>query len=205
MTRTLVIVRHGNTFAAGEAPRRIGARTDLPLVPSGHEQARHLGAWFAQQGWRFDHVLCSPLRRTRETAEAIRAAQAGAPPVEASDLLVEIDHGVDEGRTEDEGVARIGAEALAAWDTRAEAPDGWTVDRNARITGWRSFLKEPKDDTVLLVTSNGAARFALLADPALVVQAGHQSSWKLRTGAFGIVQVTGDGARLVTWDQRPDQ
>jgi len=205
MTRTLVIVRHGNTFAAGEAPRRIGARTDLPLVPSGHEQARHLGAWFAQQGWRFDHVLCSPLRRTRETAEAIRAAQAGAPPVEASDLLVEIDHGVDEGRTEDEVVARIGAEALAAWDTRAEAPDGWTVDRNARITGWRSFLKEPKDDTVLLVTSNGAARFALLADPALVVQAGHQSSWKLRTGAFGIVQVTGDGARLVTWDQRPDQ
>ena len=205
MTRTLVIVRHGNTFAAGEAPRRIGARTDLPLVPSGHEQARHLGAWFAQQGWRFDHVLCSPLRRTRETAEAIRAAQAGAPPVEASDLLVEIDHGVDEGRTEDEVVARIGAEALAAWDTRAEAPDGWTVDRNARITGWRSFLKEPKDDTVLLVTSNGAARFALLADPALVVQAGHQSSWKLRTGAFGIVQVTGDGVRLVTWDQRPDQ
>ena len=34
MTR-LVIVRHGNTFEAGEPPRRIGARTDLPLTATG--------------------------------------------------------------------------------------------------------------------------------------------------------------------------
>ena len=27
-----MIVRHGNTFRAGETPTRVGARTDLPLV-----------------------------------------------------------------------------------------------------------------------------------------------------------------------------
>ncbi|MGA3882329.1 histidine phosphatase family protein, partial [Bacillus pumilus] len=47
-----VIVRHGNTFAAGEPPRRIGARTDLPLTAQGQAQAEALGAHFAALGWR---------------------------------------------------------------------------------------------------------------------------------------------------------
>ena len=29
---TLVVIRHGNTFEADEEPRRVGARTDLPLT-----------------------------------------------------------------------------------------------------------------------------------------------------------------------------
>ena len=37
------IVRHGNTFDGNEPVRRIGARTDLPLVASGFDQARALG------------------------------------------------------------------------------------------------------------------------------------------------------------------
>jgi broad specificity phosphatase PhoE len=48
MTR-IVIVRHGNTFEAGETPRRIGARTDLPLTADGQAQADALGRWFAAQ------------------------------------------------------------------------------------------------------------------------------------------------------------
>ena len=39
--RKLVIVRHGNTFRAGETPTRVGARTDLPLVEE--ERARSDG------------------------------------------------------------------------------------------------------------------------------------------------------------------
>ena len=38
-----IVVRHGNTFEADEQPRRIGARTDLPLTAKGVEQARALG------------------------------------------------------------------------------------------------------------------------------------------------------------------
>jgi len=58
-----VIVRHGNTFAPGETPRRIGARTDLPLTPGGEAQAQALGAHFARLGWHFKRVLVSPLER----------------------------------------------------------------------------------------------------------------------------------------------
>lgn len=202
MTATLAIVRHGNTFADGEAPRRIGARTDLPLVASGHAQAQRLGAWFASEGWRFDRILCAPLQRAQATAEAIRAAQADPPAIETSPLLAEIDHGPDESRADSEVLARIGADALAAWDRQGVAPTGWIVDREARIAGWR-HLFAAVSGTVLLVTSNGAARLALLADPALAAQAQALPSLKLRTGAFGVVRITDAGLRVDAWDQRP--
>ncbi len=40
---TLYIVRHGNTFEPDEPPRRIGRRTDLPLVESGRAKEDKLG------------------------------------------------------------------------------------------------------------------------------------------------------------------
>lgn len=41
--KTLIIARHGNTFGPDDTPTRVGARTDLPLVESGIQQARLLG------------------------------------------------------------------------------------------------------------------------------------------------------------------
>ncbi len=201
-----VIVRHGNTFAAGEAPRRIGARTDIPLTEKGMEQARALGELFAAKGWRFGRVLVSPLLRTRQTADAILASQIAPPSPEIADFLREIDHGPDENRTEDEVVARIGAEALAAWDRDAAAPDGWQVDRAARIDAWRALLlaADADRDPVLLVTSNGAARFALMADPELQAAAGDLATLKLPTGGYGIVRRSRSGGFEVTvWGERP--
>lgn len=198
-----VIVRHGNTFAAGEAPRRIGARTDLPLTATGHEQAHALGAHFAAQGWKFGQVLVSPLLRTRQTAEAILAAQTDPPTPENADFLREIDHGPDEDRTEDEVLDRIGSGALAAWDERAVPPPGWSVDAAQRIAAWSTLLAAPpsSDRPTLLVTSNGAARFALLADPVLH---GGAASLKLPTGSYGLIRRSADGALAVPiWGQRP--
>jgi broad specificity phosphatase PhoE len=203
MTATFVIVRHGNTFADGEVARRIGARTDLPLVEAGREQARRLGQWFGAAGWRFDRLLCSPLVRTRETAEIIRGKLADAPPAERSGLLAEIDHGADEDRPESEIIARIGAKALAAWDRDGLPPPGWSVEREARLDGWRDLFAQRQAGTTLLVTSNGAARFALLADPDLARQARALPGLKLRTGAIGIIRSTDTGLQLDAWDQRP--
>lgn len=185
------IVRHGNTFAPGEPPRRIGARTDLPLVDSGRAQALALGDHFRGEGISFDHVLTSPLLRTLETAELVAPAVTAEP----TDWLREIDHGPDEDKVEDEVIARVGRNSLDAWDRRAEAPPGWIVDSDARLAAWRDWFAVPASGTVLLVTSNGAARFALIAlgmPPA-----------KLRTGAYGEI-IWDDGApTLAGWDVRP--
>lgn len=178
------IVRHGDTFAPGDAVRRIGARTDLPLAESGRDQARALAAHFA--GLHFDRVLAAPLARTRETATLI----APATPAESADWLREIDHGPDEGQPEAAVAARISAAALAAWEAEAVPPPGWIVDADARLAAWRDFLRHAHG-TVLLVTSNGAARYARLAlglPPA-----------RLRTGAYG--EITRE--RVASWDIRP--
>ncbi|OWK32943.1 histidine phosphatase family protein [Sphingomonas mucosissima] len=179
-----VIVRHGNTFEPGDPPRRIGARTDLSLVESGKAQAAALAACFAET--EFHRCLVSPLRRTRETAAII----APNLPLEKAPWLCEIDHGPDEGATEAAVQARLGTEALASWEKYAAPPPGWVVDAPARIAAWRSFFAEARG-TILLVTSNGAARFALAAlrlPPA-----------RLRTGAYGEI-ISG---RVTAWDVRP--
>ncbi len=201
MTLTAIIIRHGNTFTPGEAPRRIGRRTDIPLVDSGRAQARALGALFAGDA-RFDRILASPLCRTQETAALIAAAQSSDIPIERCDWLAEIDHGPDENRIEARVAARIGTAALAAWDRDAVAPADWIVDADDRIDAWRAFL-EHATGRIALVTSNGAARFALHADQRLRQRSTGSPSMKLRTGAWGQITRENGALRLDAWDRRP--
>ena len=202
-----VIVRHGNTFEAGETPRRIGARTDLPLTEKGRDQARALGRHFTEQGLRFARILVSPLLRTRETAQLILDYQEHAPEQESCDWLREIDHGPDENQPEEAVLARIGQDALVRWDSAGDAPPDWTVDREARIAGWRQlFVYSTADGTnpTLIVTSNGAARFGLLADQSLVASLESLSSLKLPTGGYGVIERDGTGRLSVPiWGHRP--
>lgn len=197
MTRRIFVIRHGDTFESSASARRIGAGTDIPLVENGRVQADRLGRWFAAEGVVIARLLSGPLLRARETAGRIGAVMAH-PPDGVAPWLNEIDHGPDEGRTEAQVLARIGAPALAAWDERGIAPPGWCVDADRRIDAWRGFFEQPGAGTDLLVTSNGAARFALLALGLPL------ASLKLRTGAFGELAVDPGGAvRLIRWDERP--
>jgi probable phosphoglycerate mutase len=192
----LYIARHGNTFAPGEIPRRVGAKTDLPLVASGLVQAERLATHFNANRISFDAILSSPLQRARRTAEIIANHLGGA--VEISDALTEIDHGPDENKPEEEVIARLGETALANWDMNGVAPDGWNADREKLIKGWEDIMAHAAaaKAPTLAVTSNGVARFALIALKAKM------QSMKLRTGAFGVIDPT--ARRVVEWDQRPD-
>ena len=200
---TLTIVRHGDTFASDEPARRIGAATDLPLVASGESQSRALGHLFAIEGLMFDRILASPLRRTQATAALILAALPAHPPIEPCSWLAEIDHGPDENRTEDQVRARIGDAALAEWNDALIAPPGWTVDAPRRLAAWRDLLTTATGH-LLLITSAGAARFALAADASLNKQAASLPSAKLRTGAWGRIVVEQGQCAIEAWDRRPE-
>lgn len=203
MTSTLYIVRHGNTFEHDEIPRRIGARSDPPLVESGRAQAVAVGRALHDAGVRFDRVIASPSRRARETAAMLLLSMNGPPmAVEQQPWLGEIDYRADEGRPEPDVVKRIGENALIAWDRKGVAPPDWIIDREMRLEGWRSLIdgvrREPQ--TILLVASNGAARFALFAGS---IETSSLPSLKLRTGAWGRLLVTASGATLAEWDVHP--
>jgi probable phosphoglycerate mutase len=122
-------------------------------------------------------------------------------PLETADVLTEIDHGPDENCTDSAIIARIGPEALAAWDEALVGPPDWLVDEPQRLAGWHALAQAAltAPGPLLLVTSNGAARFALKA----FGQKTDKTS-KLRTGAYGTLSAGPDTHYHVdTWDQRP--
>lgn len=196
MTAILYIVRHGNTFDKGDIVTRVGGRTDLPLSLSGQAQARNLADHFSTA--TFVTARSGPLKRTRETANAILAAQPKAPELTTDLFLREIDYGPDENRPEDEVITRIGKPALEAWERDSIPPPGWRVDPAAIIGNWQEVFAELRDQSGshLIVTSNGIARFALNAAGA------KRHDAKLATAAWGVIALEHGGERVVEWNRR---
>lgn len=201
----IYIVRHGNTFDKGDTITRVGARTDLPLSTSGQTQAEALALHFmAAVPAEFSAAYCSALQRTRQTAEAILSVRAAQPDLETLEFLREIDYGVDENQPEAAVIARLGEAALAAWDESAVPPPGWDVNPDEIKRAWQDLLRScAADDAagpILVVTSNGIARFVL----DIVTKFEREpDSIKLKTGAYGHIRTSGDDVTLVNWNVRP--
>lgn len=202
----LIVARHGNTFEPGETPRRIGGRTDLPLTAKGLEHGRNLGAYLKRINLLPDAVYTSRLLRTRETAaEMMQAAGLNLKP-QASVIFNELDYGPDENKTEDHVIARIGEQALLDWEEKAIMPPGWRPDSATISERWGDFAKDivkshPKG-IVMVVTSNGIARFALTL-PGNFEAMRKQFGLKLATGAFGVLEHDGIGWSVQNWNIRP--
>jgi len=188
------IVRHGNTFDKGDTILRVGGKTDLPLSKSGKLQAQSLSTAF--RNVYFSKAYSSNLKRARETAEEILGEQSYA----LADFLTEIDYGPDEGKPEQDVIARLGQEALKKWDREALPPNDWHVDVEGQRSAWQAFLAncEPHANT-LVVTSNGVARFLLD-----VVECDRSVPLKLRTGSYGIIELKATGPSLMEWNIRPE-
>jgi probable phosphoglycerate mutase len=87
----IVVVRHGET--EWSASGRHTSSTDLPLTEAGRERARALASELAARS--FALVLCSPLRRARETCELAGFGEVARPEED----LREWDYGEYEGLT----------------------------------------------------------------------------------------------------------
>ncbi len=207
MPVTLLIARHGNTFAPGDIIRRIGL-SDLPLVDSGVQQGYSLGNYLKKTQRIPDRIFTSNLQRTTQTALAAQEAMQTQLPVQALSMFNEIDYGPDENQPEQDVVARIGSAALAAWDFNGQVPNGWRVNPNDIIQNWHSFAdrlqSEYPNQTILVITSNGIARFApYLTGDFTAFAALH--GIKLATGAVSIFQpsVISSHWDCLHWNIRP--
>lgn len=162
MTTRIIIARHGNTFTKEQTPLRVGARTDLPLVET--ERGANIGKYLKMRGLIPSVVFAAPLKRTTETARLAIAALDKDIPLKSDDRFTEIDYGPDEAKTEDEVIARIGSDAIEAWNKEAIVPEGWNVCVADIVRAWEELGKEAERDyknkTVMVVSSNGIIRFA---------------------------------------------
>lgn len=183
---TLLIARHGNTFAPGDTVTRVG-KTDLPLVESGRLQGRRLGAYLKHHQLIPDVIFTSQLKRTQQTAEEAQQIMGISIPIQPLSIFNEIDYGPDENQPEASVIERLGTEAIQAWEKHAIVPPGWCVDPDSVINHWKTFAahlhEKFKDKICLVITSNGIARFApyLTGDFEAFSR---QHSIKIATGAL---------------------
>lgn len=208
MKTRLLIARHGNTFGPNDQVTRVGT-TDLPLVESGLQQGYRLGTYLKQHQLLPKVIFTSQLQRAIQTAEQAQSAMQTSLPIHPLAIFNEIDYGPDENQPEEQVVARIGKTALAAWETEARVPAGWNVDPQEIIRNWQTFanqlIQEHAGKTILVITSNGIARFApYLTDDFVAFRAQH--SIKISTGAVCIFEKipTRGPWTCIAWNIKPD-
>jgi ribonuclease H / adenosylcobalamin/alpha-ribazole phosphatase len=201
--RRLILLRHGATVWNAEG--RYTTRTDLPLSEAGRAQARASAAALADAG--IDRVLCSPLRRARETAEAVAGAQTGPRPAVAVDeRLTEIDAGPFEGLTPSEIDAGPLAAAHAAWraDTDPVTPAGAETLESAAARAAAFFAAVRELDGTTLAATHGSLTRVLIAAVVLAAHpAAHRRLW-LDNGHWATV-VLSERPRLVAFNDGPPE
>ncbi|MFE2997171.1 bifunctional RNase H/acid phosphatase [Nocardia sp. NPDC059246] len=121
----LLLLRHGQTELSVQ--RRYSGRGNPPLTELGQEQAANAAAMLARKGG-IEAIVCSPLGRAKETAEA--AGRALGLPVRVLDGLTETDFGAWEGMTFPEARERD-PELHGRWlgDPSIPAPGGESFDQ----------------------------------------------------------------------------
>lgn len=198
--KTLIILRHGNTFEPDELPRRIGS-TDLPLTPQGEAQIRETADCLFKKQLIPELILSAPLRRTKRSAELLQEKMP-ANILYLSELS-EIDHGPDENKTEDEVRTRLGP-AWVQWQEHGIVPQDWGADEQALLMRWEQIAALCRAsfrdiDTIVCVTSQGIARFAPLyvKHPQARTQA-----FRLNTAHYSILQQHApDSWTIKAWNQ----
>jgi len=165
---TTLLLRHGETALSTE--RRFAGRGDIPLTEEGLRQAAAAAKRLAARGG-IDVIVTSPLRRARQTADAV--ALATGAPLLADDGLVETDFGKWEGMTIAEASQRW-PDQVSAWMRSVDvAPPGGEsfADVISRVNAALDrLLAEHQFRTLLLVSHVSpikiAACRAMLAPPA---------------------------------------
>lgn len=215
MKTILIIARHGNTFRPGETPTRVGARTDLALVEE--VRGRSIGKYLKENDLIPDMIYSSPLLRTKHTAE-LAAEEMGFNKNSIIELddFTEIDYGVDENKTEEEVMYRLGngnieegKKIIELWNDAAIVPDGWDVNPQQIIKTWKDFAErqiseKEENKIVLLVTSNGIIRFApyLTGDFEKFTK---EQDIKVATGGVCIFEKDNDDSfwKCLAWNMKP--
>jgi phosphoserine phosphatase len=159
--KRLVLVRHGET--EWNRMQKFQGQIDVPLNDNGRAQAAAAGEFLKDVP--IDYAVSSPLFRPRQTAEGILAHHPG---VEMRFLpgLMEIGHGLWEGKLEPEIAAEYAAE-LAAWKTKPETvqmPEGENLQQvwDRSVADWQSIVDTAPDGSTGLVVAHDAVNKVIL-------------------------------------------
>jgi probable phosphoglycerate mutase len=220
MARTLVIARHGNTFAPGQTPTRVGAHTDLDLVEE--KRGRSVGKYLKSLGIFPGKIYAAPLKRTTQTTQLAAEELGFSGTIIPESDFTEIDYGPDENKTEEEvelrlglletggdnmpvdDIKMLGRAVIEKWNECAVPPPGWKVDVQSIINAWENFAEGiVEDESVLLCTSNGIIRFAPHILNGDYKDFCKTHDIKVVTGGVCIFVDEGKGWKCTHWNEKP--
>ncbi|WP_115080747.1 histidine phosphatase family protein [Synechococcus sp. N32] len=181
----LILVRHGETDwnKAG----RFQGQIDIPLNENGRSQAAAARDFL--KDIPIDRAWSSTLSRPTETAQIILEAHPDVPLTQI-DGLVEIGHGVWEGKLESE-IREDWSELLDTWKRAPETvqmPEGETIqDVWARsVRSWGEIAGELTPEETVLVVAHDAVNKTILCDLLGLTPA---DIWAVKQGNGGVTVV----------------
>ena len=181
----LILVRHGETDwnKAG----RFQGQIDIPLNDNGRGQAAAARDFL--KDIPIDRAWSSTLSRPTETAQIILEAHPDVPLTQI-DGLVEIGHGLWEGKLESE-IREDWSELLDTWKRAPETvqmPEGETIqDVWARsVRSWGEIAGELKPEETVLVVAHDAVNKTILCDLLGLTPA---DIWAVKQGNGGVTVV----------------
>ena len=181
----LILVRHGETDwnKAG----RFQGQIDIPLNDHGRSQAAAARDFLRDVA--IDRAWSSTLSRPTETASIILEAHP-AVPLTQIDGLVEIGHGLWEGKLEAE-IKEDWSDLLDTWKRTPETvqmPEGETIqDVWARsVKSWQEIASALKPDETALVVAHDAVNKTILCDLLGLTPA---DIWAVKQGNGGVTVV----------------
>jgi len=156
---TVLWARHGENVA--NLTQTFSHRVfDGDLTPAGRRQARALAARLAGRDRDpVGQLVCSPLRRARQTAEII-SRLLGLPIAAERDDLRELNVGDLDGRSDDQSW-RVYHGVLAAWrdgELDARFPGGEScLELHRRVAGAIAAVAGPGGGAVTVIVAHGGA------------------------------------------------
>ncbi len=189
--KRVFLVRHGETDWNREG--RFQGQMDIPLNGTGLVQARSVAE--ALKDVSLDRIVTSPLSRARETARPL--AEVKELRAELSEGLIEIGHGLWEGRTYGEVEAEWPGR-LEAWHTRPETvvmPGGESLE-DVQNRAWPALLRiaEGKGENIAVFTHDAVLKVLLMN----VLDCPLSSFWKfqLANGSITLLEQSEKGWRI---------
>lgn len=157
----LLLVRHGETDWNRQG--RFQGQMDIPLNATGREQAAAASRFLASE-W-ISRAYTSAMARPRQTAETILSCHPGVPLTSVKGL-VEIGHGLWEGRLEAE-IAEGWPQLLADWKRAphtVQMPGGETLQQvwDRSIQAWSRIAAGLEPQETALVVAHDAVNKTIL-------------------------------------------